>query len=108
VPSPETNTFGHTGEVIVSSRTALHASSAAMVLAVTGTWRDFPNLLARIVITALSWSMSLSASAMASPTRMPVTASKPIRLRSITARWTVRAEPPAQSISAAISASVNR
>ena len=87
---------------------AIHDVEPSTVLVVTGTWRDLPNLVSRIVITAASVSMSASVRRIASPTRMPDTANNPIIVFSITARWLVMADAAAVVISRSISPSVNR
>ena len=57
----------------------LYEASAFTVVGWSGTIRDLPNLLSRIVISPSAKFTSLFASRTASPLRMPVVASNPIR-----------------------------
>ena len=79
-----------------------------MVEAETGTSRPLPNFEPRTSTTALPQSMSRRSSRRASPTRMPVTASKPNRVAKVSARKAKGLDARAPVTSAPTSSAENR
>ena len=89
VPAVETNSAAVSRAGGRSSR-CRYCRTAALAVGCNGSARDLSSLPWRTVISLCSASKSCRSSVMASPTRIPVTTSSPIRVRYVAARCPVR------------------